>query len=618
MSFALPKRFARSYVSGFGLSLCILTLPTAATLWGQRPAAAGATSPGQQSAAAPTALTPVQQQHTAQVQELINRAQASYTSGVNNFNNSRLDAARNDFDNAVDIMLASGMDLKSDPQLSDAFEHLLDSINSLEIVALKQGNGFSPKTEEAPAEEAEAEATFAPDPALLGRIAAQVQTTKSDFPLVVNEYVAGFISFFSNSRAGQATLRRSLERAGKYQEMIAKDLHDAGLPQDLIYLGVAESGFQPQRVNRISGAGGMWQFMPFQGAYGLQRNGYYDERFDPEKSSLAYARYMKYLYTQFGDWYLAMAAYNWGPGNVQRAVQRTGYADFWELYRHNALPHETRNYVPLIIAAIIMAKNPQQYGLTDLVPDAPVLSDTVTVDYAIDLKLVADLTDASVPEIASLNPALLRLSTPKDTAYDLHLPPGTKDTYNTRLKDIPEEDRGSWRFHVVKTGETLESVADTLHARADSIAAYNEVTAAQPLEAGDELVVPISNNGRAAGQQRYTPRRGDTLVTVADRFGVSVEQLHEWNPSMGSGLKAGRTLYVAEPVRLAPSARSRGRGDRATARGSRAGARTGAAGSRSASSRSANEAVSKKGTHAPASSSHAKTAGTARKRKAQR
>ena len=635
MSLDLRKPFARAPLSGLGLSLLLLASAALPTLRAQRPSPATPAkpatstkpatpaSPGQGSAAAlpaPAALTPAAQRHAQQATDLINRAQASYTSGVSNFNNNRLNAARVDFDNAVDTMLAAGMDLKNDPQLSDAFEHLLDSINSLEIVALKQGNGFSPKTEETPVEEAEGEVTFVPDPALLGRLTLQVQTTKSDFPLVVNEYVAGFISFFSNSRAGQATLKRSLERAGKYQAMISKDLSDAGLPQDLIYLGVAESGFQPQRINRVSGAGGMWQFMPFQGAYGLARNGYFDERLDPEKSSLAYARYMKYLYAQFGDWYLAMAAYNWGPGNVQRAVQRTGYADFWELYRHNALPHETRNYVPLIVAAIIMAKNPQQYGLSSLVPDAPVISDTVSVEYAIDLKLVADLTDATVPEIVALNPALLRLTTPRDIAYDLHLPPGTKEVYNTRLQDIPEADRGSWRFHVVKAGETLAGIADSLHARAESIAAYNDVTAAQPLEAGDELVIPLSGSaGRSVGQQNYTPRRGDTLVTVADRFGVTVEQLREWNPTVGSSLKAGRSIHVAEPLRLAPSARRRRRADRVSVRGARGSVRAGARGKGNARGVRGARAVGRaKSTSRPAASGRRKVAAAAPRRKGRR
>ena len=152
---------------------------------------------------------------------------------------------------------------------------------------------------------------------------------------------------------------------------------------------------------------------------------------------IAYAKYMKTLYNQFGDWYLAMAAYDWGPGNVQRAVMRTGYADFWELYRRNVLPGETKNYVPGIIAAIIMAKNPKQYGLDKLVPDRAVVSDTVTVDYAIDLRLVADVTNASLPEIVALNPSLLRMTTPRDMSFDLHIPVGMRDVFNEAHQGDP-------------------------------------------------------------------------------------------------------------------------------------------------------------------------------------
>ncbi len=294
-------------------------------------------------------------------QQLINDAERMYRSGVDNYRAGRLDAARMDFDSAVDTMLTSGMDLKGDAQLSDEFTHLLDAVNSLEMSALKQGNGFSPTLEAAPLDAAN-EVTFPPNAELTAKLAAELKTTQSDFPLVVNDYVAGFISYFSNSPGGHAHLLRSLERAGKYKDMIAENLRAEGVPQDLIYLAVAESGFQPQALNARSGAGGMWQFMPT-GAYGLSRNGWFDERFDPEKSSKAYAKYMRTLYDQFGDWYLAMAAYDWGPGNIQRAVMKTGYADFWELYKRNMLPAETKNYVPGIIAAIIMAKNPQQYGL---------------------------------------------------------------------------------------------------------------------------------------------------------------------------------------------------------------------------------------------------------------
>jgi membrane-bound lytic murein transglycosylase D len=494
-------------------------------------------------------------QHAQKVQALISKAEASYKSGVENYNANRLDAARQDFDFAIDTMLSSGMDLKNDPQLSDEFDQMLSAINSLELVALKQGNGFSEQIEEAPLNAAN-EVTFPPDPALVGKIAAELKTTQSDLPLVVNDYVAGWISYFTNSPAGHAHLERSLERAGKYRAMISKDLRDQGVPQDLIYLAVAESGFQPQALNGSSGAGGMWQFMP-QGGYGLERNGYFDERFDPEKSTLAYAKYMKELYNQFGDWYLAMAAYDWGPGNVQHAVAKTGYADYWELYRLNALPGETKNYVPGIIAAAIMAKNPQLYGLTDVVPDPPVLSDEVTTTYAIDMRLVADLTGSTVPEIVALNPALLRLSTPSDIPYDLHLPPGTHDAFLERLKNIPEEDRTSWRFHVVQDGETLDQIAASLHVRASAIASFNDVTADEPIEAGDELVIPIAASSRLSPGQRYKMRRKDTLVTVADRFGVTVEQLRQWNHLSSSRVSPGRSLYVVEPIRLAPETHAR-------------------------------------------------------------
>jgi membrane-bound lytic murein transglycosylase D len=317
----------------------------------------------------------------------------------------------------------------------------------------------------------------------------------------------------------------------------------------------------------------MWQFMPFKGAYGLERNGFFDERFDPEKSTIAYAKYMKYLYEQFGDWYLAMAAYDWGAGNVQRAVARTGYADFWQLYRHNALPGETKNYVPGILAAVIMAKNPKQYRLTDMVPDAPVLSDTVTTEYAISLPLVADVTNSSVQEIVALNPALLRLTTPRDIPYDLRLPSGTKQTYMDRVKDIPEANRASWRFHVVKNGETLDDIATSLHSKVSEIATVNEIPAGDPPGPGDELVVPVATPGGRV--QRYTARRGDTLVTVADRFGVGVEDLQAWNHLSSNKLTPGRSLNVAEPVRLAPTTRaSASRGRAATAHGRAASGKT--------------------------------------------
>ena len=518
----------------------------------------------------PLQLAPAPIQNDAQsrkIQSLLNQAQVSYDTGVANYNSNHLEAARQDFDGAVDLLLTSGLDLKNDPQLSEQFERLLDAINSLEMLALKQGNGFSPKLEETPLESAK-DTTFAPNPELVAKLTSELNTT-SDLPLVINDQVAGYIGVFSQSNSFRAHMSASLARLGKYRTMMQNILKQEGVPQDVIYLAVAESGFQPQVVNARSGAGGMWQFMSGTGTqYGLTRNGYFDYRFDPEKSTRAYARYIKSLYGLFNDWYLAMAAYDWGPGNIQRVVGRTGYADFWELYRRNAMPAETRAYVPQILAAVLMAKNPDRYGLNKLPPSPPVIYDTVPTDYAMSIALVADLTNSTVPEIVALNPALLRLSTPRDISFDLHIPPGMLALFQERLKDIPEEDRASWRFHVVKAGESLGDIAEHLHASATQIAQINEITATRPVEAGDELVIPLAGvNAANPGQQRYTSRRGDTLVTIADRFGVTAGQLRAWNHLSSDRVTSGRSLYVAEPVRLPRSGRGRSRrgsGGRAT------------------------------------------------------
>ena len=206
------------------------------------------------------------------------------------------------------------------------------------------------------------------------------------------------------------------------------------MPQELIYLAQAESGFHPLAVSR-AGARGMWQFMGSRAkGYGLERSWWVDDRQDPEKATRAAAHHLKDLYNEFGDWYLAMAAYNSGPGTVQSAVKRTGYADFWELYRRNVLPKETRNYVPIIVAVTIMAKNPAQYGLDSVVKDKPVPYDTVKIDYPIDLRLAAECVDATAEDLLDLNPSLLRMTTPKvtDKGERVRTPPARRNRRQIR------------------------------------------------------------------------------------------------------------------------------------------------------------------------------------------
>ncbi len=506
--------------------------------------------------ASPAPQQPLPQQLTIrqqQVRQLIQQVENAFALGQTAYRRGDLVEAKTQFDRAIDLMLSSPVEIKSDTQLQDEFDKIVDGVNALEMEALKQGNGFVPKEEETPADVA-SDVTFEADPNIVAKAKTELATTKSDLPLVVNDYVGVFIKFFSQTQKGHNTLLHAFQRSGRYKAMIQRVMAEEGVPQDLIYLAVAESGFQPRAINRKSRAGGMWQFMPSD-SYGLARNLYVDERFDPEKSTRAYARYMKFIYNQLGDWYLAMAAYDWGAGNVQRAVQKTGYADFWELYRRNNLPAETKNYVPEILAAIIIANHPTQYGFDDLSLDPPVLTDTVTINYSVDLRLVSDLVEAPVDELTALNPSLLRMVTP-ETSFDLHLPAGAAALFNDRIGQIPETRRNSWRYHRVVADDTLASVAREYRVSESELADANQLHATDSLQGLEALVVPVAPSAApSAHMVLYTARRGDTLVTIADRFGVSLSQLRLWNHMAGTRVDPGRRLHVAEPALAASSSR---------------------------------------------------------------
>src|SRR5271154_4578746 len=403
------------------------------------------------------------------VADLIARVEKEYQSGQDNYHAGHLEAAKQNFDSAFNQLLGSGFDLRSDDRLEHELDHILDGINGLEVAALQQGDGFAEqKSEPAPIDEAN-ELTPTVDLNVKAKAEAELKSTRSDLPLVMTDQVAGYINYFSNR--GRGTLERGLARSGRYEDMIHRVLRQQGVPPELIYLAQAESGFHPLAVSR-AGARGMWQFMGSRAqGYGLERSWWVDDRQDPEKATRAAAHHLKDLYNQFGDWYLAMAAYNSGPGTVQSAVKRTGYADFWELYRRNLLPKETRNYVPIILAVTIMAKNPAQYGLDSVVKDKPVPYDVVKIDYPIDLRLAAECVDATAEDLLELNPSLLRMTTPKvtdrDTAgvaaqvrgenqgFELHLPAGTTEKFQTAVAAIPVDKRVWWRYHQVQARESL-------------------------------------------------------------------------------------------------------------------------------------------------------------------
>jgi membrane-bound lytic murein transglycosylase D len=518
-----------------------------------------ATAPALQPAVQATpAVTPEQAaaaERQKRVQALVRQVEASYAQGEANYRKGKLPEAKANFDRAVDLMLSSGLDIRNEQPLQEEFDRIVDGVNALEMEALKQGNGFVAKEEPTPADVA-SDVTFQVDPNFMAKAKADLATTKSDLPLVMNDYVAAFVNFFANTTRGHYTLLHSFQRAGRYKAMIQRVMAEEGVPQDLIYLAVAESSFNPRAMNAKSHAGGMWQFMP-SGNYGLVRNSYVDERFDPEKSTRASARYMKFIHDELGDWYLTMAGYNWGTGNVQRAVQKTGYADFWELYKRNNLPAETKNYVPEILAAIIIANHPTQYGFDDITLDPPVLTDTVSINYSVDLHLVSDIVGAPMDEMTALNPSLLRMVTPPDASFDLHLPAGTADLYTKAIAAVPENKRNAWRYHRVKEGDTMASIAHEYHVTPADLAEANQMGENDSLAGVEALVAPVAPVAAPSSHtMMYTARKGDTLVNIADRFGVSLDDLRHWNKMTGIKVDPGRRLHVGEATNATHASRS--------------------------------------------------------------
>ena len=395
--------------------------------------------------------------------------------------------------------------------------------------------------------------TPAADASIKAKAEAELKHTHSDLPLMMTDQVAGYISYFSGR--GRGVFERAFARSGRYHDMIVATLKDEGVPQDLIYLAQAESGFHPLAVSRV-GARGIWQFMASRArGYGLSHNMYVDDRQDPEKSTRAAAHHLKDLYNQFGDWYLAMAAYNSGPGTVQAAVKRTGYADFWELYRRNVLPKETRNYVPIILAMTIVSKNLSQYGFDDVSMESPAKFDTVTINYPVDLRLVAECVNSTQAELQDLNPSLLRVTTPRTGTFTLRLPAGTKDQYETAISAVPPDMRLWWRYHTVHNGDTLASLGRSYHTTAKQISEANHLEGSE-LEADARLVIPVapgkhpqSDNATYAKRiTRYKVHRGDTVESVADNFGVSPQMLRRWNGLRGSSLAGRRILALHLPI----------------------------------------------------------------------
>ena len=475
---------------------------------------------------------------------LIAQVEEKFASGEQNYKAGHLEAARRDFDDAVDWMLESGYDPNSDPKLSELFHRVVDTVYTYELQAFRAGDGF----QEAPAVPAAidevAEMTFPVDPRLKERAEEAAKNISHDLPLTVNDAVLSFLNFFQTPR-GRVIVETGLSRAGRYRDMISRVLREEGLPQDLIYLAQAESAFQPLALSR-AGARGIWQFVSYRGQeYGLRHTWWVDERQDPEKATHAAAQHLRDLYKNFGDWYLAMAAYNCGPGNVQKAIERTGYADFWELYKRNVLPRETRNYVPIIVALTLIAKDAAHYGI-QAEPEGPVPTDVVKPGRAIDLRLVAETIDVDAETLRGLNPSLLRLATPNDPSFELHLPQGTAEKFSSEIADIPPDKWVSWRRHRVEVGETLTAIAKKYRVKPAAIAEANNLERGATLDPGEKLIIPAAQ-AQSETKRRlvsYRVRKGDTLGGIADRFSVDTEDVRKWNRMKTRHVSRGMVLRI--------------------------------------------------------------------------
>jgi len=491
------------------------------------------------------------------VADLVNHAETQYQAGLANYRAGKVEDARQNFDQALNALLDSKLDIRSDERLQKEFDRIVGGVNDLypggTSADSAENEQEQQKSEPAPIDETNG-LTPSADARTKAMAEADIKNTHSDLPLMMTDQVAGFISYFSNR--GRGVFERALARSGRYRDMMLPILKQEGVPQDLIYLAQAESGFHPLAVSR-AGARGIWQFMGSRArGYGLSHNQYVDDRQDPEKSTRAAARHLKDLYNQFGDWYLAMAAYNSGPGTVQAAVKRTGYADFWELYNRNVLPKETKNYVPIILAVTIMAKNPAQYGLEDVQMEKPEDYDTITIDYPVDLRLVAECVNSTPGELQDLNPSLLRMTTPRSGKFELHLPAGSKDDYETAIAAVPPDMRLWWRYHTVHAGDTLARLARTYHTTVKAIETTNHLDGSSDLDSEARLVIPVAPGKHPESDTatyarritRYHVRRGDTVETVADNFGISAQQLRRWNGLRGNSLAGRRILALHLPI----------------------------------------------------------------------
>jgi membrane-bound lytic murein transglycosylase D len=538
-----------------------------------------------------TAKTSAQQAQPPQdpVTALIATSERHFAAGERELNLGHLDSARTEFDRAIDVLLESQHGARWDARLREHFDRMVDRINAYEVTALSQGDGFTEKKyEQASIDELLAISTFpqpVPEPATRESVEADLQQNAHDVPIPLNERVLSYVELFQGRLKDY--VQEALARGSKYLPMIQGVFRAEGLPLDLAYIPIVESAFKPNALSRAK-AKGVWQFMRGTALEnGLRHDWYIDERSDPEKATQAAAKYLKTLHNMFdGDWHLALASYNGGPGRVQRAMKRYRAGDFWSLAAKGAraLPRETREYVPMILAAMVVARNPAQYGIA-FEPEPAIAYEKVAVPKAVDLRRVAEFAGTSIDEIQQLNPELRRWTTPVRYEYEIKVPMGTAETLRARLAEATESELTAVKWYTVRRGESLSTIARKLKVSRLDLAEANSLSTRSRVRVGQALIIPrapatvlaaradrpeppalaasrtlggtgaeapvvrASNESQGGGSSRparttYRVRRGDTLISIARLFNTTVDQIKSWNGLRGSRINAGSRLTI--------------------------------------------------------------------------
>jgi membrane-bound lytic murein transglycosylase D len=523
---------------------------------------------------------PVQSSTDDPVLTLIASSDSHFKTGELELERGHFEAAKQEFNRAIDVLLESPYGGRTEPRIREHFDRLVDRISVYEVKALAEGDGFTEKKYEPASIDAllALSSTFAAPPPtaeLKEAVQSDLRSADHDILIPLNARVLSYIELFQGRL--HDFIEDGMRRGSQYLPMIQSVFRAEGLPLDLAYVPLIESAFKPNALSRAK-AKGVWQFMAGTAVEnGLRRDWYIDERSDPEKATVAAARYLKTLGNLFsGDWHLALASYNGGPGRLQRAIKRVGAEDFWGLAaKPRALPRETREYVPMILAAIIIARNPAQYGFT-FESQAPLAYDEITLPRPADLRRIAEWAGTTIDVIQTLNPELRRWTTPvRDETYRLKVPSGTADDVLARMEEALPADAVSLKWHTVKRGETLLTVARKLGVRKTDLAEANYLSVKSRITVGQKLIVPreattlmsartdqtipvadsrplpvepglvaqeATNSDRV--KVIYQVKRGDTLASIAKLFKTNVAALRTWNRIPGSHIVVGARLIV--------------------------------------------------------------------------